>query len=413
MRARTSRRWLSGFRGGRQRPRAENWGNPNAGRWGQVRGAPGVCAAGRRMDRADPHTAGICGAGGDATRAGGDSTAERGGTAGAGGGVKRRRSSPRCGPVRRGCGRKRTSFVRRDLWTPARARTAARAPVFSAYAHACGEEEGGAGQARLDHGRTATGSTAGAAGHATAGSAAAKDERAGSRGPNSDAGGELCQRREDQGGWPRAERAEEGFGGGDRLRAGPAELRFRPRRRRRWHLAQTRGWAPPAACCPRRARRLRRSSKNSGNLAAKRRPTLAPKAAARKKTRYDDRAPIEDKARRDTAKAAKAKEKAAATTGSNGDRRGEGGAADAVRAAGTEWRYGGQEKEEAGERRSEGAAAGTGPRAAQAQARGDADSAQSVRENGEPVVSPPPAVPAVTVPADAQPSEPAGPAAAK
>ncbi len=40
---------------------------------------------------------------------------------------------------------------------------------------------------------------------------------------------------------------------------------------------------------------------------------LAPKAAARKKTRYSDRAPIEDKARRDAAKAAKAREKAAAT----------------------------------------------------------------------------------------------------
>ena len=32
---------------------------------------------------------------------------------------------------------------------------------------------------------------------------------------------------------------------------------------------------------------------------------------------------------------------------------------------------------------------------------------KSVRENGEPVVSPPPAVPAVTAPADAQPSAPA------
>ena len=38
---------------------------------------------------------------------------------------------------------------------------------------------------------------------------------------------------------------------------------------------------------------------------------------------------------------------------------------------------------------------------------------KSVRENGEPVVSPPPAVPAVTAPADAQPSAPASPSAAK
>jgi hypothetical protein len=38
---------------------------------------------------------------------------------------------------------------------------------------------------------------------------------------------------------------------------------------------------------------------------------------------------------------------------------------------------------------------------------------KSVRENGEPVVSPPPAVPAVTVPGDAQPSAPASPAAAQ
>jgi len=42
------------------------------------------------------------------------------------------------------------------------------------------------------------------------------------------------------------------------------------------------------------------------------------------------------------------------------------------------------------------------PAPPKAKARGEADSAKSVRVNGEPVVSPPPAVPAVTAPGDAQ-----------
>ena len=61
--------------------------------------------------------------------------------------------------------------------------------------------------------------------------------------------------------------------------------------------------APGAAIAP---------IEQTGDVAANDQP-LAPAAAERKKTRYSDRAPIEDKARRDAAKAAKAKEKSAAT----------------------------------------------------------------------------------------------------
>ena len=141
---------------------------------------------------------------------------------------------------------------------------------------------------------------------------------------------------------------------------------------------------------------------------------LAP-PTARKKTRYSDRAPIEDKARRE-AKAAKLKEeKAAAATpapvvaaektaqqvqnvplGLGGDT-----AAKAKKKK--------RVKGEAKERLQEQAPAPPKPKP-----EATPIPPKSVRENGEPVVSPPPAVPAVTPPAtDAQPSAPASPAAAK
>jgi peptidyl-prolyl cis-trans isomerase SurA len=141
---------------------------------------------------------------------------------------------------------------------------------------------------------------------------------------------------------------------------------------------------------------------------------LAP-PTARKKTRYSDRAPIEDKARRE-AKAAKLKEeKAAAATpapvvaaektaqqvqnvplGLGGDT-----AAKAKKKK--------RVKGEAKERLQEQAPAPPKPKP-----EATPIPPKSVRENGEPVVSPPPAVPAVTPPAtDAQPSVPASPAAAK
>ena len=140
---------------------------------------------------------------------------------------------------------------------------------------------------------------------------------------------------------------------------------------------------------------------------------LAP-PAARKKTRYSDRAPVEDKARRE-AKAAKLKEeKAAAATpapvvaaektaqqvqnvplGLGGDT-----AAKAKKKK--------RVKGEAKERLQEQAPAPPKPKP-----EATPIPPKSVRENGEPVVSPPPAVPPVTAPgADAQPSAPASPAAA-
>jgi peptidyl-prolyl cis-trans isomerase SurA len=133
---------------------------------------------------------------------------------------------------------------------------------------------------------------------------------------------------------------------------------------------------------------------------------LAP-PAARKKTRYSDRAPIEDKARRE-AKAAKLKEeKAAAATpapvaaaektaqqvqnvplGLGGD-------------TATKVKKKKRVKGEAKERLQEQAPAPPKPKP-----EATPIPPKSVRENGEPVVSPPPPVPAVTAPADVQPSAP-------
>jgi peptidyl-prolyl cis-trans isomerase SurA len=132
-------------------------------------------------------------------------------------------------------------------------------------------------------------------------------------------------------------------------------------------------------------------------------------AEARKKTRYSDRAPIEDKARRDE-KAAKAKELAAAAAAA-------------------------QPPEEQVRQKVQNAALGLGGDTAtkkkkQRRAKGEAKERlqekppvppaakpeatpippKSVRENGEPVVSPPPAVPPVNSPADAPPSATAAPA---
>ena len=139
---------------------------------------------------------------------------------------------------------------------------------------------------------------------------------------------------------------------------------------------------------------------------------LAPKAAARKKTRYSDRAPIEDKARRDAAKAAKAKEKAAATPAPMAA---EEKAAQQMQSA--PLGLSGDTAAKKKKKRVKGAAKERLQEQAPAPPKPKPEATpippKSVRENGEPVVSPPPAVPAVTVPADAQPSAPASPAAAK
>jgi peptidyl-prolyl cis-trans isomerase SurA len=160
--------------------------------------------------------------------------------------------------------------------------------------------------------------------------------------------------------------------------------------------------APGAAIAP---------IEQTGDVAANDEP-LAPAAAERKKTRYSDRAPIEDKARRDAAKAAKVKEKAAATPAPMAA---EEKAAQQMQSAplGLSGDTAAKKKKkrvkgEAKERLQEQA-----PAPPKAKPEATPIPPKSVRENGEPVVSPPPAVPAVTVPADAQPSAPASPAAAK
>jgi peptidyl-prolyl cis-trans isomerase SurA len=139
---------------------------------------------------------------------------------------------------------------------------------------------------------------------------------------------------------------------------------------------------------------------------------LAPKAAARKKTRYSDRAPIEDKARRDAAKAAKVKEKAASAPAPMAA---EEKAAQQMQSA--PLGLSGDTAAKKKKKRVKGAAKERLQEQAPAPPKAKPEATpippKSVRENGEPVVSPPPAVPAVTVPADAQPSAPASPAAAK
>jgi peptidyl-prolyl cis-trans isomerase SurA len=137
---------------------------------------------------------------------------------------------------------------------------------------------------------------------------------------------------------------------------------------------------------------------------------LAP-TAVRKKTRYSDRAPIEDKARRDAAKAAKAKEKAASTpVALTAEEKAKQQAQNAPLGLGGDTATKPKKKKRvkgaAKERLQEQAPAPPKPKP-----EATPIPPKSVRENGEPVVSPPPAVPAVTAPADAQPSAPASPAA--
>ncbi len=131
---------------------------------------------------------------------------------------------------------------------------------------------------------------------------------------------------------------------------------------------------------------------------------LAPKTVERKKTRYSDRAPIEDKARRDSAKAAKVKAKAAATPA---PQTAEEKAAQKLQAAplglsgdtATKKKKTKRVKGAPKERLQEKA-----PAPPKAKPEATPIPPKSVRENGEPVVSAPPPVPAVTAPADAQPS---------
>ncbi len=128
--------------------------------------------------------------------------------------------------------------------------------------------------------------------------------------------------------------------------------------------------------------------------------------AERKKTRYSDRAPIEDKARRDAAKAAKAKQLAAATAPVSPEEQVKQQVQSAPLGLGgdtaTKKKKQKKAKGEAKERLQEKA-----PTPPAAKPEGTPIPPKSVRQNGEPVVSPPPPVPPVTAPADAQPGAPA------
>jgi peptidyl-prolyl cis-trans isomerase SurA len=123
----------------------------------------------------------------------------------------------------------------------------------------------------------------------------------------------------------------------------------------------------------------------------------------RKKTRYSDRAPIEDKARRDAAKEAKAKQLAAATAPASADEQVKQQVQNAPLGLGGDTaakkKKQKRAKGDAKERLQEQAPAPPKPKP-----EGTPIPPKSVRENGEPVVSPPPAVPPVTAPADAPPS---------
>jgi peptidyl-prolyl cis-trans isomerase SurA len=125
---------------------------------------------------------------------------------------------------------------------------------------------------------------------------------------------------------------------------------------------------------------------------------LAPKTAERKKTRYSDRAPIEDKARRDAAKAAKVKAKAAATPAPQTAAE---KAAQKLQAA--PLGLSGDTATKKKTKRVKGAAKERLQKQAPAPPKAKPEATpippKSVRENGEPVVSAPPAVPAVTAPA--------------
>ena len=273
-------------------------------------------------------------------------------------------------------------------------------PVFSAYAAPAAKKKG-AQKARLDHGRAATGGTAGAAGPATAGSAVAGGAKPGAAGPTATPGADSAgakTRTVAAGKKPKKIRRE-------KIRFGQAprnSLPASPEETMASGADQGLGAAPSALPAPGAAIA---PIEQTGDVAANDEP-LAPAAAERKKTRYSDRAPIEDKARRDAAKAAKVKEKAAATPATQ---TAEEKAAQQMQAA--PLGLSGDTAAKKKKKRVKGAAKERLQEQAPAPPKAKPEATpippKSVRQNGEPVVSPPPAVPAVTAPADAQPSAPA------
>ena len=270
-------------------------------------------------------------------------------------------------------------------------------PVFASYAAPTAKKKK-AQKARLDHGRTATGGTV------TAGSAGgAKPGAAGSTAtPGANSAGAKT-RTVAAGKKPKKIRREKiRFGQAPRnaLPASPEEAMASGTDQGPGAVASVLP-APGAAIAP---------IEETADVTSDDEP-LAPKTAERKKTRYSDRAPIEDKARRDAAKAAKVKEKAAATPA---PQTAEEKAAQKLQAAplglsgdtATKKKKTKRVKGEAKARLQEQA-----PAPPKAKPEATPIPPKSVRENGEPVVSPPPVVPAVTAPADAQPSTTASPSA--
>jgi len=271
-------------------------------------------------------------------------------------------------------------------------------PVFSAYAAPAAKKKE-AQKARLDRGRAAAGGTAAAA--------AARGAKPGAAGPTATPGADSAgakTRTVAAGKKPKKIRRE-------KIRFGQAprnSLPASPEETMASGADQGLGAAPSALPAPGAAIA---PIEQTADVAADDEP-LAPKAAARKKTRYSDRAPIEDKARRDAAKAAKVKEKAASAPAPMAA---EEKAAQQMQSA--PLGLSGDTAAKKKKKRVKGAAKerlqGQAPAPPKAKPEATPIPPKSVRENGEPVVSPPPAVPAVTVPADAQPSAPASPAAAK
>ena len=261
-------------------------------------------------------------------------------------------------------------------------------PVFASYAAPTAKKKE-AQKARLDHGRAATGGTvtAGSAGGAKPGAAGPTAtpgaNSAGAKTRTVAAGKKHKKIRREKirfGQSPRnslpASPEETMASGADRgVGATPSVLP-----------------APGAAIAP---------IEQTADVAADDEP-LAPAAAERKKTRYSDRAPIEDKARRDAAKAAKVKEKAAAVPAPMAA---EEKAAQQMQSA--PLGLSGDTAAKKKKKRVKGAAKERLQEQAPAPPKAKPEATpippKSVRVNGEPVVSPPPAVPAVTAPGDAQP----------
>jgi peptidyl-prolyl cis-trans isomerase SurA len=273
-------------------------------------------------------------------------------------------------------------------------------PVFAAYAAPAAKKK--AQKARLDRGHAAAGATA-----ATAGSAAAGGAKPGTATVAAKAGSTAAKTRTVAAGKKRKKIRRE------KIRFGQAprnSLPATPEETIASGADQVPGAAPSVPPAPGAAIA---PIEQTADVAAED-ESLAPKTAERKKTRYSDRAPIEDKARRDAAKAAKGKEKAAATPAPLAD---EEKAAQKVQNAplGLSGDTAAKKKKKRVKGEAKARLQEQAPAPPKAKPEATPIPPKSVRENGEPVVSPPPALPAVTAPAatGAEPSAPASPAAAQ